>query len=38
LSGFWDQAAFTRTFSRIERMSPSRWRRANSDGTGVREK
>ena len=36
LSGFWDQAAFTRTFSRIERMSPSRWRRANSDGRGVR--
>jgi AraC family transcriptional regulator len=35
LAGFWDQAAFTRTFSRMERMSPSRWRRANSDGTGV---
>jgi len=27
LSGFCDQAAFTRTFSRIERMTPSRWRR-----------
>jgi len=36
LSGFWDQAAFTRTFSRMERMSPSRWRRANSDRTGAR--
>src|SRR6266446_2194183 len=32
-AGFCDQAAFTRTFSRIERMSPSRWRRANGDGT-----
>jgi AraC-like DNA-binding protein len=29
LSGFFDQAAFTRTFSRIERTSPSRWRRFN---------
>jgi len=38
LSGFWDQAAFTRTFSRIERMSPSRWRRANSEETGARGK
>ena len=36
LSGFCDQAAFTRTFSRIEHMTPSRWRRVNSDGTGVR--
>jgi len=27
LSGFCDQAAFTRSFSRIERVSPSRWRR-----------
>src|SRR4029077_4299016 len=27
LSGFCDQAAFTRTFSRIEHMTPSRWRR-----------
>jgi AraC-like DNA-binding protein len=36
LSGFCDQAAFTRTFSRIEHMTPSRWRRANSDGTRVR--
>jgi AraC-like DNA-binding protein len=32
LSGFCDQAAFTRTFSRIEHMTPSRWRRANSNG------
>jgi AraC-like DNA-binding protein len=30
LSGFCDQAAFTRAFSRMERMSPSRWRRFNS--------
>ncbi len=35
LSGFYDQAALTRTFSRLERMSPSRWRRANSDATGA---
>ncbi len=35
LSGFCDQAAFTRTFSRLERMSPSGWRRANSDATGA---
>src|SRR5712664_3082405 len=32
LSGFCDQAAFTRTFTRAERMSPSRWRRFNSSG------
>ena len=30
LSGFCDQAAFTRTFSRLERMTPSRWRKCNS--------
>jgi AraC family transcriptional regulator len=36
LSGFCDQAAFTRTFSRIEHMTPSRWRRVNGDGTGAR--
>jgi AraC family transcriptional regulator len=30
LSGFCDQAAFTRTFSRVERMPPSRWRKCNS--------
>jgi transcriptional regulator GlxA family with amidase domain len=29
LSGFGDQAAFTRTFTRAERVSPSRWRRFN---------
>jgi AraC-like DNA-binding protein len=29
LSGFFDQSAFTRTFSRTERISPSRWRRFN---------
>jgi len=28
-SGFYDQASFTRTFNRIERMTPSRWRRFN---------
>jgi AraC family transcriptional regulator len=32
LSGFCDQAAFTRTFTRLERMSPSRWRRFNGAG------
>jgi AraC-like DNA-binding protein len=37
LSGFCDQAAFSRTFSRIEHMTPSRWRRVNSDGKEVRE-
>jgi AraC family transcriptional regulator len=31
LSGFCDQAAFTRTFSRVERMTPSRWRKCNGD-------
>ena len=30
LSGFCDQAAFTRGFSRAEHMTPSHWRRANS--------
>ena len=29
LSGFCDQAAFTRTFSRSERMTPSQWRKSN---------
>jgi AraC family transcriptional regulator len=29
LSGFCDQAGFTRTFSRVERMTPSRWRKYN---------
>ena len=37
MSGFCDQAAFSRTFSRIEHMTPSRWRRVNSDGKGIRE-
>jgi AraC-like DNA-binding protein len=27
LSGFYDQAAFSRTFRRIEKLTPSRWRR-----------
>lgn len=31
LSGFFDQPAFTRTFSKTERISPSRWRRFNKD-------
>jgi AraC family transcriptional regulator len=38
LSGFCDQAAFSRTFSRIEHVTPSRWRRVNSDGKGVAKK
>ncbi len=37
LSGFCDQAAFTRTFGRIERMTPSRWRRFNNDRASVPE-
>src|SRR6202166_1792537 len=37
LSGFWDQAAFTRTFSRIEHITPSHWRRANSNGASTTE-
>ena len=35
LSGFCDQAAFTRTFSRVERMTPSRWRKYNSGQSGL---
>ena len=31
LSGFYDQAAFSRTFSRTEHMTPSCWRRLNRD-------
>lgn len=31
LSGFCDQAAFTRTFSRTEGISPLRWRRVNRE-------
>jgi AraC family transcriptional regulator len=30
LTGFYDQAAVSRTFSRIEHMSPSQWRRLNN--------
>lgn len=30
LCGFCDQAAFTRTFARAERMAPSLWRRCNT--------
>ncbi len=33
-SGFYDQASFTRTFNRIERTTPSRWRRFNHNGAG----
>jgi AraC family transcriptional regulator len=33
LSGFCDQAAFTRSFSRIERITPSRWRRFHGELT-----
>jgi AraC family transcriptional regulator len=29
LAGFCDQAALTRTFSKVERMTPSRWRKCN---------
>lgn len=36
-SGFYDQAAFTRAFGRIEHISPSRWRRLNTDGVGAAE-
>jgi len=32
LSGFCDQAAFTRTFTRVEHINPSRWRRFNGSG------
>jgi AraC family transcriptional regulator len=32
LSGFCDQAAFSRTFRRIEKMTPSRWRHLSGDG------
>jgi AraC family transcriptional regulator len=31
LSGFCDQAAFTRAFRRLERVTPLRWRKSNSD-------
>jgi AraC family transcriptional regulator len=35
LSGFCDQAAFSRTFSRIEHATPSCWRRVNCRGKEV---
>jgi len=38
LSGFCDQAAFTRSFSRLEHITPSHWRRANSNGAAATEK
>lgn len=31
-SGFYDQAAFSRTFARIEHVTPSNWRRSNAGG------
>ena len=37
LSGFCDQAAFTRSFSRMEHITPSHWRRANSNGAAATE-
>jgi len=36
LSGFCDQAAFTRNFSRTEHITPSHWRRANRDGPATK--
>jgi len=35
LSGFYDQAAFSRSFTRSEQMTPSRWRRLNVDAAGA---
>jgi transcriptional regulator GlxA family with amidase domain len=35
LSGFCDQAAFTRSFSRMEHITPSHWRRANDKGAAA---
>src|ERR1700732_561444 len=37
LSGFCDQAAFTRSFSRMEHITPSHWRRANCNGAAATE-
>ena len=37
-SGFYDQAAFSRAFSRIEHTTPSRWRRVNGDAKEVQRK
>jgi AraC-like DNA-binding protein len=31
LSGFCDQAALSRAFSRLERITPSRWRKSNAE-------
>jgi len=36
LSGFCDQAAFTRSFSRTEHITPSHWRRANIGGPAAK--
>jgi AraC-like DNA-binding protein len=38
LSGFCDQAALTRSFSRVEHITPSHWRRANSNGASSTER
>jgi AraC family transcriptional regulator len=38
LSGFCDQAAFTRSFSRMEHITPSHWRRANTNGATATER
>jgi transcriptional regulator GlxA family with amidase domain len=38
LSGFCDQAAFTRSFSRMEHITSSHWRRANTNGAAATEK
>jgi transcriptional regulator GlxA family with amidase domain len=38
LPGFCDQAAFTRSFSRVGHITPSHWRRANSNGAAATEK
>jgi AraC-like DNA-binding protein len=37
LSGFCDQAAFTRSFSRMEHITPSHWRRANGNKAAATE-
>ena len=36
LTGFYDQAGFSRTFSRVEHMSPSQWRRLNKKQVELR--
>ncbi len=38
LSGFCDQAAFTRSFRRMENITPSHWQRANSNRAATTEK